>query len=88
MTPSQPQGAVTVMSKGSSLFWGMITSKTFWFNVAAVFLAVLELKEVINIIPVGWMPFVTAAVGAVNVALRMFTKAPITGSPGHSNAKG
>lgn len=64
-----------------------VVSKTVIFNVLAVVVVIAELKEVINIIPAGWMPFVTAAVAAINVILRSGTVRPISWSIKPGEAK-
>jgi hypothetical protein len=62
---------VTVISK--SLF----KSKTFWFNVAVVLVAVVDALAVQNVALVT-EPWFVALVGFVNVVLRPLTKQPVT----------
>ena len=82
------QEVVTVDSKGVSWWHGVLTSKTTWVNLGMLVLTLLASPEVLSIIPPDGMKYVPVVVIIVNLALRQFTVAPITGSPGHRKAGG
>jgi hypothetical protein len=67
--PIQP----TVTYWATSLF----SSRTFWFNAAAMIVAVLSATEVIKIIPPRFGPFFDALVAVINIALRVATVRPV-----------
>jgi hypothetical protein len=53
-------------------------SKTFWFNVLALAVAVLENFGYTGVLPEDWQVFVPVVVVLVNLVLRLFaTKEPI-----------
>jgi hypothetical protein len=55
----------------------LFSSRTFWVNAAALFVAATSLTEVVTIIPLQWMPLFSALVAIVNVALRLVTVRPV-----------
>jgi len=52
-------------------------SKTFWFNVVALVLAVLEQYGYTGVLPAEWEPLVPVLIIVVNLVLRFVTKEPI-----------
>jgi hypothetical protein len=52
-------------------------SKTLWFNVITVLLAVLALPELVSLIPEDSMPYIALANGIGNMILRFLTTQPI-----------
>lgn len=55
----------------------VFSSRTFWLNAAALFIAAGSLTEVITIVPLRYMPLYSAVVAIVNVGLRMMTVRPV-----------
>lgn len=57
------------------------TSTSFLFNaiaaIVAIIAAVLDAKEVIDILPQNWIPYLTAAVSIGNIVIRVFTFRPV-----------
>lgn len=52
-------------------------SRTFWFNVVGIAVAVLSLTEVAEVIPPQYMGLYSAALGIGNMVLRIFTQRPV-----------
>lgn len=50
--------------------------KTVIFNVIITGLAALQAADLVDIVPEAYIPFVLAAVGAINVYLRTLTTTP------------
>jgi hypothetical protein len=67
-----PVVAPTVTYFAVSIF----SSRTFWLNTAALFVAVSSLTEVVTIIPIRFMPLFSACVAIANVYLRTVTVRP------------
>ena len=55
----------------------VLGSKTLWTNVVLFVIAVLELTEVINVVPAEWHGAMLAIGAILNVALRIFTVRPV-----------
>jgi hypothetical protein len=71
MTDPNPPPTVTYFAV--SLF----SSRTFWLNTAAFLVAVSSLTDVVTIIPVRFLPLLSAVVAMANVALRLATVRPV-----------
>jgi hypothetical protein len=71
LLPDAPPPTVTYIA--ISLF----SSRTFWLNAAAGFVALLSATEVVTIIPLKYVPLSTALVAACNIALRLATVRPV-----------
>lgn len=82
------QESVTVLTKGNSFIGGMLSSRTFWINIAALLAMVLAEPQLVAVLPPEWMPYIVAVAALANVVNRAFTTAPITGSRGATNAQG
>jgi hypothetical protein len=54
----------------------ILSSRTFWFNAVTLFLAVLQLTEVVTLIPARFLPLQLAIVAVGNVWLRTVTVRP------------
>lgn len=54
-----------------------LLSKTFWFNAAVTIVAVLQLTDVIAIIPPTYYGAITAFIAVVNVILRQYSVRPV-----------
>ena len=53
-------------------------SKTIWFNIIVIFIALLAMPEFISVIPASWIPFTVLLGGFGNLILRVyFTSEPI-----------
>ena len=55
----------------------ILLSKTFWFNVAAILLALMEAQEIINVFPPHWLKYFTAVIAAINIVFRTITRQPV-----------
>jgi len=55
----------------------ILASKTFWFNFAALVLALAEAKEFIDVLPAGALKYVPAVVSVVNILLRLGSVRPV-----------
>jgi hypothetical protein len=60
-------------------YWAVsvLNSRTAWVAVGTVLVGVLALPDVVAIIPLRFLPVVTALIGAVNFALRLGTVRPV-----------
>lgn len=60
-------------------YWAVsvLTSRTVQFAALTVIVGILALPEVVDIIPLRWMPFITAIVGIGNFLLRLITVRPV-----------
>jgi len=62
-------------------------SRTVWVAVGTVLVGLLALPEVVAIIPLRFLPIITAVIGAVNFALRLATVRPVAFiAPGSTQA--
>ena len=55
----------------------VLNSRTVWVAVGTVLVGVLALPDVVAIIPLRFLPVVTAIIGAVNFVLRLSTVRPV-----------
>lgn len=55
----------------------VLSSRTVWVAAGTVLVGVLALPEVLAIIPLRYMPVITALIGAVNFGLRLVTVRPV-----------
>jgi hypothetical protein len=55
----------------------VLSSRTLWVAVGTVLVGILALPDVVAIIPLRYLPMVTALIGAVNFALRLATVRPV-----------
>jgi hypothetical protein len=55
----------------------VLNSRTMWMAVATVLVGLLALPEVVAIIPLRYLPALTALIGAINFVLRMVTVRPV-----------
>lgn len=53
-------------------------SKTFWFNAITLIPLLLEMQEVIDLIPAEWMPTYALITAIVNIWLRSITTTGVT----------
>jgi hypothetical protein len=60
-------------------YWAVsaFNSRTLWVAVGTVLVGVLALPDVVAIIPLRYLPVVTAIIGAVNFGLRLATVRPV-----------
>lgn len=49
-------------------------SRTIWLMVGSLIIAVLAAPEFLAVIPVTWMPYVSATVAVLGITLRFLTK--------------
>jgi hypothetical protein len=54
----------------------ILSSRTFWFNAVSLFLAVLQLTEIVTLIPPRFLPLQLAIVAIGNMWLRTVTVRP------------
>jgi len=66
------------MTEKTVNYWAIsiFSSRTAWFNAANLLLAVLQLNEVVTLIPPKYLPLQAAIVAVVNVWLRAVTVRP------------
>jgi len=55
----------------------ILSSRTFWLNAVALFVAACSLTEVVTIIPLRFMPTYSAVVAIANMGLRYLTVRPV-----------
>lgn len=55
----------------------LFSSRTVWVAVGTVVVGILALPDVVAIIPLRYLPIVTAIIGAVNFVLRLVTVRPV-----------
>lgn len=55
----------------------LLSSRTFWVNLAAGLVAILSATEIVTIIPPQYLPTTTALIAAINIGLRMVTVRPV-----------
>jgi hypothetical protein len=55
----------------------VLSSRTLWVAVGTVLVGILALPDVVAVIPLRYLPMVTALIGAVNFALRLATVRPV-----------
>jgi hypothetical protein len=55
----------------------LFSSRTFWLNAGALFVAICSLTEVVTIVPLRYMPTYSAIVACVNLILRFTTVRPV-----------
>jgi len=60
-------------------YWAVsvANSRTAWVAVGTVVVGVLALPDVVAVIPLRYLPAVTAVIGAVNFVLRLATVRPV-----------
>jgi hypothetical protein len=80
--PAAPREITLVVPPAAK---ALLTSKTFWFNVASLLLValglVLDSAKVFDLTEQE-IAGVTIAVAVINAAIRLWTNKPIAGSPG------
>ena len=61
-------------------YWAVsiLQSRTVWMAIATVLVGVLALPEVVAVIPLRFMPIITAVIGVANFGLRLVTVRPVT----------
>lgn len=61
-------------------YWAtsFLLSKTFWINFVTFLVGVLQLTDVVAVIPSKYNPQVLACLGIMNMGLRFMTQRPIT----------
>jgi hypothetical protein len=64
-------------------YWAVsvLQSRTAWMAVGTVVVGVLALPDVVAVIPLRFLPFVFAIIGAVNFVLRLNTVRPVAFIP-------
>jgi hypothetical protein len=74
-----PDNAPTQLPAAHVTYWAesILSSRTFWVNAAALFVAVSSATEVLTIIPLRWLPIYNALVAVVNIALRIGSVRPV-----------
>ena len=65
--------ATTVDYRAKSIF----VSKAFWANAIVFTAEILDLTEVVNVIPAGWNMYLVPATAAGNVVLRWLSVRPV-----------
>lgn len=56
-------------------FW---QSKTVWINAVAIFAAILESTEIVDLIPADWQAAIPALLAVANIILRTVTHQPVS----------
>jgi uncharacterized membrane-anchored protein len=55
----------------------VLSSRTLWVAVGTVLVGILALPDVVAVIPLRYLPIVTAIIGAINFGLRLVTVRPV-----------
>jgi len=55
----------------------LFSSRTFWLNAVALFVAVTSLTEVVTLVPLRFMPLYSATVAIANMVARFVTVRPV-----------
>ena len=76
MTEMPDQTPPLVVRQVTYFAISILSSRTFWFNAANLFVASLSLTEVTTIVPLRYMPLQAAVVAVVNMWLRTITVRP------------
>jgi hypothetical protein len=65
--------------KPTVTYWAIsiFSSRTFWLNAGALLVAICSLTEVVEILPLDYMPTFSALVAVANVVLRFATVRPV-----------
>jgi len=60
-------------------YWAVsvLQSRTIWVAAGTVLVGVLALPEVVAVIPLRFLPMITALIGAINFGLRLVTVRPV-----------
>jgi hypothetical protein len=60
-------------------YWAVsvLQSRTAWVAAGTVLVGVLALPDVVAVIPLRFLPFITALIGTVNFGLRLLTVRPV-----------
>ena len=68
------------MANAVVTYWSesLFVSRTFWFNIAAMLVALASATDIAPIIPSSWSPTILAAASVINIALRMWTVRPVS----------
>jgi hypothetical protein len=65
----------------------VLLSKTIWINAAVAILALLEVREIIDVLPAGWLRYVPAVVAVLNILMRPLAVRPVAMiKPGETQA--
>jgi len=61
-------------------YWAVsvLNSRTAWVAVGTVLVGLLAVPEVVAVIPLRFVPIITALIGAVNFVLRLNTVRPVS----------
>jgi len=56
----------------------LLNSKTLWFNVLTLCLAIVSLPEFVSLLPVSALPYIANLNAVGNILLRTVTSKPVT----------
>lgn len=60
-------------------FFGALRSKTIWFNLITGTLAILATPEIVQVVPVEWLPKIAIINAIGNLILRFLTNGSLAG---------
>lgn len=53
-------------------------SRTIWLMLAMVFLSAISAQDIVKVIPLSWMPYITAIGALVGILVRFATNQPVS----------